>query len=94
MSSHLLRDLYLKNFDRAIVISNDNDLALPMKFVKEQSKYIGFINPNDKNPAFKFKQFKIPCVKRKIAKSILKRSQFPDKVKGRRGNIFEKPSDW
>ena len=94
LAAHLLRDLYLNNFDRAIVISNDNDLALPMKFVKEQNKFIGFISPNSNNLAHKFKQFQIPCIKRKIQKKILEQSQFPEKIKTDKGSIITKPKAW
>ena len=95
LASHLLRDLYKKNFERAIVISNDNDLALPMKFVKEEEKFIGFVNPNStKNNAHKFKQFGITCIKNKISNQVLKNSQFSNIILDKKGKKVYKPKGW
>lgn len=44
VATHLLHDVYQKDIDAAIVISNDSDLALPLQFAREELP-VGLINP-------------------------------------------------
>ena len=50
LASFLLRDCFENEFDRAVVISNDSDLATPIEIVvKKYGKPVMVINPNRKN---------------------------------------------
>jgi len=49
LASFLLNDCYKKDFDEAVIISNDADLATPIKIVKtEFGKPVMIINPHRK----------------------------------------------
>ena len=47
LASHLLRDAFLKQFEVAVLISNDSDLAEPVRIVAQELKFaVGIINPH------------------------------------------------
>lgn len=90
LATNLLNDAHLKLFDKAIVISNDSDLAEAIKIVKNQLKLqIMILNPHKKNCAF-LKGIAPMKIIRAIA---LTSSQFPTKLTDKNGN-FSKPQDW
>ena len=78
---HLVYDACMDNIDVAIVITNDTDLAEPIKLVADNlGKTVINLCPH-KSVAFSFK--KIKNVKHyKIETAHLAKSQFPDSVKG------------
>lgn len=88
---HLLNDAWLNNYDCAIVVSNDSDLAESMKLVKEYhpNKILGLIMPGKGHPSKELMKH-ADFVKR-IRTGILELSQLPNPVPGT--NIY-KPTDW
>lgn len=88
---HLINDAWLNNFDCAIIVSNDSDLAEAMKLVKfhHHKKVLGLIMPGKGHPSKELMQH-ADFVKR-IRKGVLSLSQLPNPISGT--NIY-KPSDW
>ena len=91
LASHLLMDAYRKNFDVAVVISNDSDLFTPIQMVQHQMKLpVGIISPTQK-PGKKLSQ--IASFIKVIREGSLQTSQFPVTLTDKKGKIH-KPSNW
>jgi NYN domain-containing protein len=91
LACHLLRDAFLKQFEFAAVISNDSDLAEPIRIVSQELKLpICIINPHQHHS--KELQRYAMLVKR-IRQGQLLASQFPSIVTDRKGS-FSKPPTW
>ena len=88
---HMLNDAWLNNYDCAIIVSNDSDLAESMKLVKKYhpNKILGLIMPGKGHPSKELMKH-ADFVKR-IRTGILKSSQFPNPIP--KTNIY-KPKDW
>ncbi len=91
LSTELLVDAFNNDFEAAAVISNDSDLLRPIEIVRSQfSKTVGVLNPQ-KHPSAPLHReadfFK------KIRRSAVAKSQFPDTLRDERGQ-FRKPSSW
>ena len=93
MATYLIFDGFAKDYDIAVVISNDSDLALPIRLVREKLGFpVGIINPH--SPEKRSKElFKIASFYKQIRKGPLSASQFPPVLKDARGNIV-KPTAW
>ncbi len=88
---HLLNDSWLNNFDCAVIVSNDSDLAESMKLVKTHhpDKLLGLVMPGKGHPSKELMQHS-DFVKR-VRKGLLSISQLPNPIPGT--NIY-KPEDW
>ncbi|MCH7724354.1 MAG: NYN domain-containing protein [Bacteroidetes bacterium] len=88
---HLLNDAWLNNYDCAIIVSNDSDLAESMKLVKKYhpNKILGLIMPGKGHPSKELMKHS-DFVKR-IRTGILQLSQLPNPIP--KTNIY-KPTDW
>lgn len=92
LASYLLKDAYTKNFDEAIVLSNDSDLKLPITIVaKELMMPIHILNLDKHSKSDVFKS--VATSTRKIQDKRLKNSLFSDQLNDSVG-IFTKPSTW
>lgn len=91
LAAHLLHDGFQKLFDTAVIISNDSDLAEPVRMVKEVLKLpIGILNPHQMQ--CRTLQQYATFVKR-IRQSHLIASQFPNPMTDGKG-MFHKPKGW
>src|ERR1700687_3881304 len=91
LASHLLRDAFLKQFEVAVLISNDSDLAEPVRIVTQELKFaVGIINPHQYHS--KELQRYATFVKR-IRQGHLIASQFPAALTDAKGG-FSKPAGW
>ena len=91
IASHMLADGFQKQFDAAILISNDSDLAAPMQIIKEViGKPVGLISPDS---FFMTELSKHASFKRRIREEHLAASQFPDVLTDAHGS-FKKPPCW
>ncbi len=88
---HLLNDAWLDNYECAVIVSNDSDLAESMKLVKEfhSNKVLGLIMPGNGHPSKELMKHS-DFVKR-VRKNILADSQLPNPIPN--ANIY-KPSNW
>lgn len=91
LACHLLRDAFLKQFEVAAVISNDSDLAEPIRIVSRELKLpICIINPHQHH-SNELQQYAM-LVKR-IRQGQLLASQFPSTLTDHKGS-FSKPATW
>ena len=91
LGAHLVNDAHKKEFEMAVVISNDSDLVEPIKIVTQELNYpVIIISPYGTN-TIKLKE--ISTSARQIRRGVLKISQFPDKLSDQFGE-FTKPSTW
>ena len=92
LATQLLNDAWLNNFDCAVVISNDSDMAESMRLIKvhHPQKVIGLITPGKKIRTSEQLRKHANFV-RKITNTILKKSLLPDPIPN---TNLRKPSDW
>jgi uncharacterized LabA/DUF88 family protein len=88
---HLLNDAWLNDYDCAVVVSNDSDLAEAMRLVKlyHPTKLIGLIMPGDGHPSKELMKHS-DFIKR-VRKGVLLNSQLPNPIPNT--NLF-KPHGW
>ena len=94
LASFLLKDCFENNFDKAVVISNDSDLATPIEIiVKDCNKPVMIINPNRK----KYLSRQLTAVASNYYPTInfpvYRNSQLPPSITDASGT-FTKPTTW
>jgi uncharacterized LabA/DUF88 family protein len=92
IASYLLLDTFRSDSDLAVVVSNDADLAEPMRIVlREFGIEVGIANPCKRASA---ELSKVPVTyRRQIRESMLAASQLPFELKDKRG-IIQRPVAW
>lgn len=91
LATYLLLDAFAKEYEVAVVISNDSDLEEPIRVVSElMGLKVGVINPHAK-PSREL--LKLATFYKPIRRGVLSASQFPNPVIGSAGSIT-KPSGW
>lgn len=95
LATYLLVDGYEGDYEQALVISNDADLALPISIVREKLRCpVGIVNPNiDPKEAIPAELRDAATVNRRVHKSVLAQCQFPPTLEDTIG-IITKPSAW
>lgn len=91
LASHMVHDAHMDTFDVGVLVSNDSDLAEPLKIIRgEIGLRIGVLNPHthpvkdiERNADFI----------RPISKKNLARCQFPDAMQDEQGAFF-RPEAW
>ena len=82
---------YQGRYEAAIVLSNDSDLVLPIRLVREDLGLpVGILNPH---PRFSVELSKVASFKRGIREGHLISSQLPETVFDEHGSIT-KPEGW
>ncbi len=91
LATYLIVEGITKDYDVAVIVSNDSDLALPASFVRHQlGLSIGILNPHRK-PSREL--YKVANFYKPIRKSVLRASQFPPTLTDAHGTIT-KPATW
>lgn len=94
LAVHLLNDAWLDNYECAVVVSNDSDMAESMRLVRSYhpNKVIGLVTPST-NPANRTSQQlkKHAHFTRTIRKGALAASQLPDPIPN---TAIFKPINW
>lgn len=91
LASHLLRDAYTQRFEVAVLITNDSDLAEPVRTVAQEIGLpVGILNPQQFHSR-ELRQY-ATFIKR-IRQGDLASSQFPRTLTDRKGT-FAKPVGW
>jgi hypothetical protein len=88
-------DGYDGDYEQAVVISNDSDLALPIGMVRDKLHLpVGIVNPST-NPKFPTPKAlrDVATFQRRIWTSTLKNCQFPPVLSDANG-VITKPSEW
>ena len=94
LATYLLSDGHKGDYEQAIVVSNDSDLALHIKIVREELGRIGVVNPNlnQKQPTPK-ELIDAASFTLRLYKNTLRDSQFPRELTDPTGP-FRKPASW
>lgn len=95
LATHLVHDAHTAGIECVVVVSNDSDLAEPIRLVGEDlGLVVGVISPTFRPGRHASRQLMAHAhfVKR-VREGVLRDSQFPDPVAGPTGPIF-KPASW
>lgn len=91
IATHLMHDAHKKSFERAVVISNDSDLVMPIRIITEELKLpVTVVSPYARNN-IQLKQ--VATNIKKIRQGVLKASQFPARLIDETGE-FSIPEKW
>ena len=91
LATYLIFDGIEKDYEIAVVVSNDSDLVLPISMVREKLKLpVGIINPH-KNQSRALAG--VASFYKKVREGALRASQFPDRLTDSDG-VITKPSGW
>jgi len=95
LATYLLVDAFDKDYEQAVVISNDSDLALPVRMVRDQFHLpVGVVNPNcDRREAMPKELSDAATFQRQLRGKALELSQFPPTLEDAHGTIT-KPETW
>ncbi len=103
LASHLLLDGFNKDYEVAVVITNDSDLAEPIRLVRQELKLrVLVLHPcKTANPVTNVTASRVSVeLQRSSTKSIvikessLATSQFPPTLQDTQGRTITKPSSW
>lgn len=87
----MLVDAFDKDYETAVVVSNDSDLALPIRLVQQKfGCRVGLLNPH-KNPSQTL--LKAVAFYKPIRTGALRVSQFPAMLTDKQG-VITKPTTW
>lgn len=91
LASHLLMDGFNKSYQLAIVITNDSDLAEPIRMVRDcLGLPVNVLDPQSKVS----KQLRNACTDYQNLRTwMLEKSQFPDSLTDKNG-VITKPKEW
>jgi hypothetical protein len=91
LASFLLADGFRGNYEVAVVISNDSDLVLPIRIVRDELGLpVGVVNPRG-HPSREL--LAVSSFFKRIRSGLLQASQFPETLEDERGKI-SKPAAW
>ena len=95
LATYLLMDGYEGDYEQALVISNDADLALPISMVRNKLQLpVGIVNPNsDPKEGMPNDLRDAATFNRRLYRSALRECQFPLTLQDATG-IITKPSTW
>jgi hypothetical protein len=91
LATYLLCDAYEKGFDQALVISNDSDLATPVRIVTSKLHLRVLVFSPYKGPTAALQHAASGC--RELRDSQIISSQFPPEITDAKGKIT-KPPHW
>jgi uncharacterized LabA/DUF88 family protein len=99
IASHMIIDGYKKQYDVAVLISNDSDLTTPVRLIRQELKLdVGVIFPSEIKQSYHLKRE--AKFNRTITIDHLRNNQFPDEIVPSYGSpygveyIIRKPEKW
>ena len=95
LASYLLMDGYEGDYEQAVVVPNDSDLALPIEIVRDRLDHpVGVVNPNTSRTGLTPVELRESATfLRQIRPNALSNSQFSDTLVDDTG-VFFKPAPW
>ena len=94
LASYLLADGFNHRYEQAIVVTNDSDLLLPVRMVRQDIGLpVGILNPQRNNNRFSKKLMAEATFVSQIRENALALSLFPDVLIDAQGR-FHKPPEW
>lgn len=95
LATYLLLDGFRGRCDTAVVISNDSDLAEPVRVVmRELGLTVGVVNPHPPKRRSRELQRLQPTFFKQLRASAVRDSQLPDPVVDAQGRAIRKPTGW
>jgi uncharacterized LabA/DUF88 family protein len=92
IATHLVHDAYQRNFEVAVLVTNDSDLLEPIRIVRhELSLPVGILNPHRHTPSQVLTRH--ASFIKQIREGPLRASQFPSTLRDPKGE-FQKPRGW
>ena len=92
IAAHLIHDGHKKEYEAAVLVTNDSDLLEPIRIVRgELNLPVGVLNPHKHTPSRAL--LKYASFIRQIRVGVLAASQFPATLTDDKGT-FHKPSRW
>jgi len=91
LASHILHDGHRGCYDVAVVISDDSDLAEPLRMVKQELGLVTGILTSNRRPSLSLHRY--ATFYRRIRRGVLQLSQFPEVITDAAGS-FHKPPSW
>ncbi len=91
LASHMLNDGYKHLYKAAVVITDDSDLAEPMRMIRQELRLVVGLLTSKKRPSIALNQYATFC--KRIRESVLRASQFPNELRDLNG-VFHKPPSW
>ena len=93
LATRLLIDGFNRDYEQAVVISNDSDFASPIRYVRDGlGLRVTVVNPDNDNNTHRDLEDATTYVRR-LRRSHLRRSQFPPTLQDAQG-IITKPAAW
>jgi hypothetical protein len=91
LAAHLLRDAFQKRFELAAIVTNDSDLAEPVRIVRRDLGLpVGILNPHQHHSQ---ELKRLATFVKRIRQADILASQFPVTLHDGKG-AFHKPSSW
>jgi NYN domain len=91
LAAHLLRDSFLRKFETAVLVTNDSDLAEPVRIVRHDIGLpVGILNPHQRHSVV---LKNLATFVKRIRQADLIASQFPAVIADAKGEI-RKPAGW
>lgn len=92
LATHMVHDGHLDRYECAVIVSNDSDLAEPMRIVRDElGKRVGLLNPHKQHPSVTLRKY--TSFLKTIRGGVLKGSQFQATLQDSSGT-FNKPDAW
>lgn len=92
LATALLRDAFLGDFEKAIVISNDSDLAGAIRVVRDDAKRV--VHVVSPYPSVVNELKKAATLSSVLDKQLIPHCQLPDQVVLKRGAVLKRPRAW
>ncbi len=95
IATHILRDAFQKQFDVGVLVTNDSDLAEPIRIVSQELRLkVGVLSPTSARGRKPSRQLiKHATFTKQIRDGVLSTSQFPNPLSVAKG-VIHKPSSW
>jgi uncharacterized LabA/DUF88 family protein len=94
IASYLLLDAFDGDYEAAVVVSNDSDLAEPIRLVRKKfNKKVVALMPCNNGRRMSVELKKVASKAINIDPTHIAASQFPDQLSDARG-LIHKPSGW
>ncbi len=91
LATLLVAHAYQDRYEAAIVLSNDSDLVLPTRIVREELRLaVGILNPHKR---FSAELSNGAAFRRSLREGVLAAAQFPDELTDAHG-VVRKPGRW
>lgn len=91
LGSHLINDAWEDNYDVAVVVTNDSDLAVPIQLAVKRGKTVILLHP-DGNPSRSLEASATSVLH--IHDTHLRNAQFPDVIQLDNGKVIKKPDSF